>query len=462
MPEHDLIVIGAGPGGYTAAIRAAQLGLNTAVVEMESELGGTCVRVGCIPSKALLEASERYDEARHGLGVFGISVGSVELDLAKMLKRKDTVVKQNTAGVAFLFKKNKITRYTGRGRFVAPGRVAVDSADGSSTELSAKHVLVATGSSVAKLRGVEVDGDRIGTSTEALAYTAVPGHLVVIGAGVIGLELGSVWKRLGSKVTVLEYLDRILPGMDGETAAIAKRIFERQGIDFRLGARVTGARVVGDGCVVETEGAEPISCDRVLCCVGRVPNTEGLGADVIGLSLDKRGRIEVDEHFRTKVPGVYAIGDVIAGPMLAHKAEDEGVACVEHIVTGYGHVGYDGIPNIVYTHPEIASVGRSEEELKEAAVPYKKGVFPFSANPRARALASTDGQVKVLAHAETDRVLGVHIIGPRAGDLIAEAAVSIDFGASSEDIARSCHAHPTLAEAVREAALGVANRQITI
>jgi len=462
MPEHDLVVIGAGPGGYTAAIRAAQLGLNTAVVEYESELGGTCVRVGCIPSKALLEASERYEEARHGLGVFGIGISSVELDLAKMMKRKDTVVKQNTAGVAFLFKKNKIARYTGRGRFISPGRVAVDSGDGSSVELSAKHVLVATGSSVAKLRGVELDGDRIGTSTEALAYASVPGHLVVIGAGVIGLELGSVWKRLGAKVTVLEYLDRILPGMDGETAGIAKRIFERQGIEFRLGVRVTGARVVGDACVVETEGEAPISCDRVLCSVGRVPNTEGLAVDAIGLELDSRRRIVVDQHFRTNVPGVYAIGDVVAGPMLAHKAEDEGVACVEHIVTGFGHVGYDGIPNIVYTHPEIASVGRSEEELKEAAVPYKKGVFPFSANPRARALASTDGQVKVLAHAETDRVLGVHIIGPRAGDLIAEAAVSIDFGASSEDIARSCHAHPTLAEAVREAALGVANRQITI
>ncbi|HEX4335384.1 MAG TPA: dihydrolipoyl dehydrogenase [Polyangiaceae bacterium] len=462
MSEHDLIVIGAGPGGYTAAIRAAQLGLNTACVEVESELGGTCVRVGCIPSKALLEASERYDEAKHGLGVFGIGVSGVELDLAKMMKRKDTVVKQNTAGVAFLFKKNKVTRYAGRGRLVAPGKIVVEGGDGSNTELSAKHVLVATGSSVAKLRGVELDGDRIGTSTEALAYPTVPGHLVVIGAGVIGLELGSVWKRLGAKVTVLEYLDRILPGMDGETASIAKRIFERQGIEFHLGARVTGARVSGEGCTVEVDGAEPIACDRVLVCVGRVPNTDGLGVDAIGLELDQRRRIPVDEHFQTKIPGVYAIGDVIAGPMLAHKAEDEGIACVEHIATGYGHVGYDGIPNIVYTHPEIASVGRTEEELKDAGVPYKKGAFPFSANPRARALAFTDGQVKVLAHAETDRVLGVHIIGPRAGDLIAEAAVSIDFGATAEDIARSCHAHPTLAEAVREAALGVLGRQITI
>jgi dihydrolipoamide dehydrogenase len=462
MKNHDLVVIGAGPGGYTAALRAAQLGLDTACVELENELGGTCVRVGCIPSKALLEASERYEEARHGLGVFGINVSGVDFDLAKMMKRKDTVVRQNTAGVAFLFKKNKITRYQGRGRFLAPGRVAVDGVDGSSTELAAKHVLVATGSSVAKLRGVELDGDRIGTSTEALSYPSVPGHLVVIGAGVIGLELGSVWARLGSKVTVLEYLDRILPGMDGETAALAKRIFERQGLAFRLGARVTGARASGDGCTVEVEGTEPISCDRVLVCVGRVPNTEGLGIDAIGLTLDQRGRIPVDEHFRTQVHGVYAIGDVIAGPMLAHKAEDEGIACVEHIVTGFGHVGYDAIPNIVYTHPEIASVGRTEEELKQAGIAYKKGTFPFSANARARALAFTDGQVKILAREDTDRVVGVHIIGPRAGDLIAEAAVSIDFGASAEDIARSCHGHPTLSEAVREAALGVAGRSLTI
>jgi dihydrolipoamide dehydrogenase len=462
MPEHDLVVIGAGPGGYTAAIRAAQLGLDTACIELESELGGTCVRVGCIPSKALLEASERYEEARHGLGVFGVNVTGVELDLAKMLKRKDTVVRQNTAGVAYLFKKNKVTRYSGRGRFLAPNKVAVDGADGVSTEITAKHVLIATGSSVAKLKGVELDGDRIGTSTEALAYGAVPGHLVVIGAGIIGLELGSVWSRLGAKVTVLEYLDRILPGIDAETAAMARKIFERQGLTFRLGVRVTGARVSGEGCVVDVDGADAISCDRVLCCVGRVPNTDGLGIDVIGLALDQRGRVPVDANFQTTVPGVYAIGDVIAGPMLAHKAEDEGIACVEHIVTGFGHVGYDAIPNIVYTHPEIAGVGKTEEELKQAGIAYKKGVFPFSANPRARALASTDGQVKILAREDTDRVVGVHIIGPRAGDLIAEAAVSIDFGASAEDIARSCHAHPTLSEAVREAALGVAGRSITI
>jgi dihydrolipoamide dehydrogenase len=462
MAKHDLVVIGGGPGGYVAAIRAAQLGMDVACVEVESELGGTCVRVGCIPSKALLEASERYDEAKHGLGVFGVNVSGVELDLGKMLARKNAVVKQNTGGVAFLFKKNKVTRYSGRGRFLAPGRVAVTAADGTTTEVEAKHVVIATGSKVAPLRGVALDGDRIGTSTEALSYPAVPGHLVVIGAGVIGLELGSVWSRLGAKVTVLEYLDRILPGMDTEIASEAKKIFEKQGLVFRLGVRVTGATVQGDVCTVTVDGGEPVTCDRVLVCVGRVPNTDGLGLDAIGLTLDERGRVPVDAHFRTKVPGVYAIGDVIAGPMLAHKAEDEGVACVEHIATGYGHVGYDSIPSIVYTHPEIASVGRTEEELQKAGTPYKKGSFPFSANGRARALASIDGRVKILAHAESDRVLGVHIIGPRAGDLIAEAAVAIEFGASSEDVARACHAHPTLSEAVKEAALGVHGRSIHI
>jgi dihydrolipoamide dehydrogenase len=322
--------------------------------------------------------------------------------------------------------------------------------------------VIATGSKVAPLRGVMLDGDRIGTSTEALSYLEVPNHLVVIGAGVIGLELGSVWSRLGAKVTVLEYLNRILPGMDDELASEAKKIFEKQGLSFRLGVRVTGARREGDGCVVEVDGGEPVSCDRVLVCVGRVPNTDGLGLASIGLALDERGRVPVDAHFRTSVPGVYAIGDVIAGAMLAHKAEDEGVACVEHIANGYSHVNYDAIPNVVYTHPEIASVGRTEEELKKAGVPYKKASFPFSANGRARALASTDGRVKILAHAETDRVLGIHILGARAGDLIAEAAVSIEFGASAEDIARSCHAHPTLSEAVKEAALGIAGRSIHI
>jgi dihydrolipoamide dehydrogenase len=462
MARHDLVVIGAGPGGYVAAIRGAQLGFDTACIETEAELGGTCVRVGCIPSKALLESTERFYEAKHGLAAFGVNVLGVDVDLAKMLARKTAIVKQNTGGLAFLFKKNKITRYVGRGRFAAKDRILVDGADGAVTEIEAKHVIIATGSKVAALRGVSVDGDRIGTSTEALSYPFVPSHLVVIGAGVIGLELGSVWCRLGAKVTVLEYLDRILPGMDAELATEAKRILEKQGLVFRLGVRVTGARAEREGVIVDIEGAESVSCDRLLVCVGRVPNTDGLGLEAIGLKTDERGRVPVDTHFRTSIPGVYAIGDVIAGPMLAHKAEDEGMACVEYIKTGYGHVNYDAIPGIVYTHPEIASVGRTEEELKESGVEYKKGTFPFSANGRARALGSTEGRVKILADAKTDRVLGVHIIGARAGDLIAEAAVAIEFGASAEDIARSCHAHPTLAEAVKEAALGVAGRSIHI
>lgn len=460
MAAHDLVVIGAGPGGYVAAIRAAQLGLDVGCVEVEPELGGTCVRVGCIPSKVLLEASERYADAQHGLAAFGVNVQGVSLDLAKMLQRKDDIVKKQTGGVAFLLKKNKITRYQGRGRLVSAGRVAVDAADGSSTEIQGKHVIIATGSKVLPLRGVTLDGDRIGTSTEALSYPDVPGHLVVIGAGVIGLELGSVWRRLGAKVTVLEYLDRILPGIDGEIASEAKRIFERQGISFRLGVKVTGARALGGACTVEVEGGEPVGCDRVLVCVGRVPNTDGLGLDAVGVALDARGRIPVDPHFRTSVPGLYAIGDVIAGPMLAHKAEEEGVACVEHIATGYGHVNYDAIPNVVYTYPEIASVGRTEEELKQAGVEYRKGSFPFLPNGRARALGAAEGRVKILAHAKTDRVLGVHVLGARADDLIAEAVAAIEFGASAEDIARTCHAHPTLSEIMKEAALAVDGRAL--
>ncbi len=458
---HHLLVIGAGPGGYVAAIRAAQLGLDVACVEKESALGGTCLRVGCIPSKALLESSELYVEAKKAFGAHGVRIAGVELDLAKMLERKDGVVRALTQGVAHLFKKNKVTRYEGHARIVGPGRVVVESSAGAS-ELSARHIVVATGSSVAPLAGVAWDGDRIGTSTEALSYPEVPRHLVLIGAGYIGLELGSVWSRLGARVTVLEYLDRILPGMDTEVATEAHKILQRQGLEFRLGARVLGARRNGDGCLMEVEGAEAIRCDRVLVAIGRRPNTEGLGLDSVGLSTDERGRIPVDEHFRTVTPGFYAIGDVIRGPMLAHKAEDEGIACVEHIVTGYGHVNYDAIPGIVYTNPEIASVGKTEEELRSAGVAFKKGTFPFIANGRARALGHTDGRVKVLADAATDRILGVHVIGARAGDLIAEAAVAIEFGASAEDLARSSHAHPTLAEAMKEAALGVAGRSIHV
>jgi len=458
--QHDLLVIGAGPGGYVAAIRAAQLGLNTACIDAEAALGGTCLRVGCIPSKALLESSERYHEAAHGLGDYGVKVSGVELDLPRMLKRKDGIVTGLTQGVAGLFKKNKVTRYHGHGRIVGPGRVVVTGPDAG--EIEAKHVLIATGSKLAQLRGVELDGDRIGGSTEALGYPEVPKHLVVIGAGYIGLELGSVWRRLGAKVTVLEYLERILPGMDAEMSREAERIFEKQGIEFKLGARVTSAKRSGDTVSVGIDGQASVECDRVLLAVGRVPNTDELGLESVGIELDPRGRIPIDDEFRTYVPGFYAIGDVVRGPMLAHKAEEEGIACVEQIVTGFGHVNYDAIPGIVYTHPEIAAVGKTEEELNAQGVPYKKGVFPFAANGRARALGETEGRVKILAHAQTDRILSVHVIGPRAGDLIAEAAVAIEFSASAEDIARSSHAHPTLAEAMKEAALAVDRRAIHI
>jgi dihydrolipoamide dehydrogenase len=458
--QHDLLVIGAGPGGYVAAIRAAQLGLNVACIDAEAALGGTCLRVGCIPSKALLEASERYHEAGHALADFGVKVSGVELDLPRMLKRKDGIVSGLTQGVAGLFKKNKVTRYHGHGRIVGPGRVNVMGPD--ATEIEAKHVIIATGSKVAPLRGVELDGDRIGTSTEALSYPEVPKHLVVIGAGYIGLELGSVWRRLGAKVTVLEYLERILPGMDAEIAREAERIFEKQGIEFKLGARVMSATRSGNDVTVGIDGQDSMRCDRVLLAVGRAPNTDDLGLASVGIELDPRGRVPIDDAFRTYVPGFYAIGDVVRGPMLAHKAEEEGVACVEHIVTGFGHVNYDAIPGVCYTHPEIASVGKTEEELTAQNVPFKKGSFPFMANGRARALGATEGRVKILAHAKTDRILGVHIIGPRAGDMIAEAAVAIEFSASAEDIARSSHAHPTLAEVMKEAALSVDRRAIHI
>jgi dihydrolipoamide dehydrogenase len=458
--QHDLVVIGAGPGGYVAAIRAAQLGLNVACIDAEAALGGTCLRVGCIPSKALLEASERYHEAGHALADFGVKVSGVELDLERMLKRKEGIVSGLTQGVAGLFKKNKVTRYHGHARIVGPGRVVVAGPD--ACELEAKHVIIATGSKVAPLRGVELDGDRIGSSAEALSYPEVPKHLVVIGAGYIGLELGSVWRRLGANVTVLEYLERILPGMDAEIAREAERIFEKQGIAFKLGARVMSATRSGDEVTVGIEGQDSVRCDRVLLAVGRVPNTDDLGLASVGIELDPRGRVPIDDSFRSYVPGFYAIGDVVRGPMLAHKAEEEGVACVEGIVTGFGHVNYDAIPGVVYTHPEIASVGKTEEELTAQNVPFKKGSFPFMANGRARSLGATEGRVKILAHAKTDRILGVHVIGARAGDLIAEAAVAIEFSASAEDIARSSHAHPTLAEAMKEAALSVDRRAIHI
>ncbi|HVK57317.1 MAG TPA: dihydrolipoyl dehydrogenase [Candidatus Kapabacteria bacterium] len=459
MADYDLIVIGAGPGGYVAAIRAAQLGLKTACIEKEALLGGTCLRVGCIPSKALLESSELFHEAKTKFVNHGIKLPTVELDLAAMLKRKHQVVLNLTKGVEGLLKKNKITRIHGHARFISPGKIEVDGQDGKST-LEAKHIIIATGSKPASLPGVEIDRERVVTSTEALSFSEVPKHLVVIGAGYIGLELGSVWLRLGAKVTVVEYLNRILPGMDAEIATEAHKIFERQGFEFRLGKKVTGARKSDNGAVVECEGDAPIQCDRVLMSVGRIPNTEGLGLETAGVRMDKKGRIEVDPHFATSTPGIYAIGDVIAGPMLAHKAEEEGVACVERIAKGHGHVDYNTIPGVCYTNPEIGSVGLTEEQLKEQGIPFRKGSFPFRANGRAQSLGQVDGRVKILAHEKTDRILGIHIIGPRAGELIAEAVTAMAFGASSEDLARTCHAHPTLPEVIKEAALAVDGRAI--
>jgi dihydrolipoamide dehydrogenase len=455
-----LVVIGGGPGGYVAALRAAQLGLDTAVVDERERFGGTCLNVGCIPSKALLESSHRFASANLELADHGVVTGKAKLDLAVMQKRKDEVVSRITKGVAALLWKWKVKTYKGRGSLAGPGRVVV--AGTKEIQLTTKHIIIATGSVSASLPGIDFDGQRIGTSTEALAYDEVPKHLVVIGAGAIGLELGSVWSRLGAKVTVLEYLDRILPGMDLATAKAAQKVLESQDLKIELGVRVTGAKTTKTGCTVKADGRSPLRCSHVLVAVGRTPNTEGLGLETVGIELDERGQIPVKEHFATSASGIYAVGDVIRSPMLAHKASDEGVACVERIVTGYGHVNYDAIPSIVYTSPEVAGVGKTEEELKEAGVPYRKGAFPFLANGRAHALGDTTGQVKILAHKETDRVLGVHIIGPQAGDLIAEAAVAIEFGASSEDLARACHAHPTLAESLKEAALAVDKRALHI
>ncbi|RIH83530.1 Dihydrolipoyl dehydrogenase [Calidithermus terrae] len=460
MPKHQLVVIGAGPGGYVAAIKAAQLGLEVACVEREQALGGTCLRVGCIPSKALLEASEKFYEAKKGAMV-GVKFQDVSLDLPAMMAHKDKVVQANTDGVSFLFKKNKVTRYLGHARFVSANKLAVEGPEGQ-TELEFERCIIATGSKVAMLKGVEVDYQTVITSDQAIALEQVPESLVVIGGGVIGLELGSVWSRLGAKVTVLEYLPRILGGMDGELSRAAEKILKKQGLDIRTSQKVTRAYVKDGKGVVEVEGGETFTADKVLLAASRVPNTDGLGLEALGITPDNRGRIPVNAHFQTAVPNVYAIGDVIAGPMLAHKAEEDGIAAVEGMVTGWGHVDYNTVPNVVYTHPEIASVGQTEEELKEAGVPYKKGSFPFQANGRARAIGSTDGFVKVLTHAETDRVLGVHIIGPHAGDLIAEAATAMTFKASSEDIARASHAHPTLAEALKEAAMAAYDKPIHI
>jgi dihydrolipoamide dehydrogenase len=462
---YDLIVIGTGPGGYVCAIRAAQLGMKVAVVEKRATHGGTCLNVGCIPSKALLHASEMFEEAGHSFAKMGIGIGTPKLDLPALLKFKDEAVDGNVKGVDFLLKKNKIDSVHGTGRIAGAGLVEVKGADGKTQTLETKAIVIATGSDVAKLRGVDIDGKRIVTSDEAIALDKVPGKLLVIGAGVIGLELGSVWRRVGAQVTVVEFLDRILPGMDAEVARQSQRLLEKQGIAFKLGSKVTGVDSSDATLKASVEpakggAAETIDADVVLVAIGRVPFTDGLGLDEVGVKKDNRGRIIVDPHFATNVKGIYAIGDVIAGPMLAHKAEDEGLAAAELIAGQAGHVNYDVIPAVVYTFPEIASVGKTEEELKEAGTAYNTGKFPFTANGRAKANQQTDGFVKILADAKTDRVLGVHVVGSDAGNMIAEAAVAMEFGASSEDIARTCHAHPTLPEAVKEAALAVAKRAI--
>ncbi len=462
---YDLVVIGTGPGGYVCAIRAAQLGMKVAVVEKRATHGGTCLNVGCIPSKALLHASELFEEAGHSFAKMGIGVGTPKLDLAALMTFKDEGVDGNVKGVEYLLKKNKIDAVRGTGRIAGAGKVEVKAADGKAQVLETKAIVIATGSDVAKLRGVEIDGKRIVSSDQAIALDKVPGKLLVIGAGVIGLELGSVWRRLGAQVTVVEFLDRILPGLDMEVGRQSQRILEKQGIAFKLGSKVTGVDSSGatlKATVEPTKGgaAETIEADIVLVATGRVPYTEGLGLDEAGVKKDNRGRVIVDAHLATNVKGIYAIGDVIAGPMLAHKAEDEGIAVAEILAGQAGHVNYDVIPNVVYTFPEIASVGKTEEELKEAGTAYNTGKFPFTANGRAKANHQTDGFVKILADAKTDRVLGVHIVGADAGNMIAEAAVAMEFGASSEDIARTCHAHPTLPEAVKEAALAVAKRAI--
>ena len=463
--SYDLVVIGTGPGGYVCAIRAAQLGLKTAVVEKRKAHGGTCLNVGCIPSKALLHASEEFESARTHFKDLGIDVGTPTFDLKKMMAFKQEGIEGNTKGVEFLLKKNKIDTFIGTGRIAAPGQIEVTAEDGSKQTVETKNIVIATGSDVTRLPGITIDERTVVSSTGALELESVPKRMVVIGAGVIGLELGSVWRRLGSEVIVIEYLDRILPGMDNEIAKQFQRILGKQGMQFKLGAKVTKVETTGKGATLTVEpaaggNAETLEADVVLVAIGRVAYTEGLGLDEVGVQRDNRGRVLTDNHFATNVPGIYAIGDVIAGPMLAHKAEDEGMAVAEILAGKAGHVNYDVIPGVVYTYPEVATVGKTEEELKAQGIAYNVGKFPFTANGRAKVNHTTDGFVKVIADAATDRVLGVHIIGADAGNLIHEAAVAMEFGASSEDIARTCHAHPTLTEAVKEAALAVEKRAI--
>lgn len=463
--KFDLVVIGGGPGGYVAAIRAAQLGLKTACVDKRDTLGGTCLNVGCIPSKALLHASELYETAEKDFPNFGIGVGELKLDLKQMLAGKDKTVEELTGGIAFLFKKNKVEHVVGAGSITDAGTVGVTGKGGKKRVLKADNIIIATGSEVSPLPGVEIDGKRVITSTEALSLAKVPKHMLVIGGGVIGLELGSVWRRLGAELTVVEYMPMLLPGMDGEVSKTMARILKKQGAKIKLSTKVTGVKTTKSGASVTVEpaaggDAETIKCDMVLVSVGRRPFTAGLGLENVGIKLDEAGRIPVDGSFATSAAGIYAIGDVIEGPMLAHKAEDEGYACASNIAGQTGQVNHDVIPSVVYTMPEVAAVGKTEEQLKEAGQAYNVGKFPFTANSRAKANHQTDGFVKILADAETDRVLGVHIIGADAGNMIAEAALAMEFGASSEDIALTCHAHPTETEAFKEAAMAAFDKPI--
>jgi dihydrolipoamide dehydrogenase len=464
--QYDVVVIGSGPGGYVCAIRAAQLGLKTACVEKDNTLGGTCLNVGCIPSKALLSVSEKYEHAAHDFSTIGIEVSAPKIDIKKMMAFKDKVVDANTKGIGFLFKKNKVDHLMGLGTITAPGTVEISGKDGKKT-VSAKNIVIATGSESTPLNGITVDEKQIVTSTGALALGKVPASLAVIGGGVIGLEMGSVWQRLGAKVTVIEFMDRLLPGMDLEVSKEMKKVMTKQGMELKLSTKVTGAQTGKDKVTLTLEpanggAAEKLDVETVLLSIGRRPYTAGLGLEKAGVKVDNRGRVEIDDHFQTNVKGIYAIGDVVRGAMLAHKAEDEGVVCAEIIAGQSGHINYDAIPNVVYTFPEVASVGKTEEQLKEAGVEYKAGKFPFMANGRARAMNATEGFVKILADAKTDRVLGCHIVGAEAGTMIAEVALAMEFGGSSEDIARTCHAHPTLNEAVKEAALAVDGRAIHI
>ncbi|TWT92080.1 dihydrolipoyl dehydrogenase [Stieleria varia] len=456
--RHELVVLGGGPAGYVAAIRAGQLGIDVACIDENPRFGGTCLRVGCIPSKALLESSHLYEEANHRLAEHGVNVSGVKLDLAKMMDRKNEIVSTLTGGIDMLFKKKNVTAYRGRGKLRDVESIIVDGDEPMLVQ--ADRILICSGSVPASLPTVEEDNDRIGNSTTALSFPDVPERLVVIGGGYIGLELGSVWNRLGSQVIVLEAFDRILPGIDHEIGQLAHRALKKQGLEFHTNTFVASAKRDGDQCVVEIKDGDPIRCDRVLLATGRRPATENLGLEAIGLETNRQGFIPVNEDFETSVENVYAIGDCIGGAMLAHKAMEEGIVCVERMAGMGSHINYDVIPAVVYTHPEIAMVGKTEDQLKEAGVDYKKGTCPYGANGRARTLGEPDGRVKILADAKTDRVLGVHIIGARAGDLIAEAAAAMEFGASSEDIARTCHAHPTLSEALHEAALDVEKRAI--